>query len=118
MSIPARLKYILLTLIFTIATVNFVRTTLDILQSSKRLEDLRAEVSDMDAQKTQLQADLEYKKTRDYIEERARNALNMIKPGEKVYVPTAVLGVATSSPSYAAPQAEKSNLQLWYELFL
>lgn len=117
MSIPARIKYVVFTLIFTVAAVNFVRTTLDILRSSKRLEDLRTEVTTMEGKKADLNDSLEYKKTQEYIEERARNALNLVKPGEKVYVSSQVLGEATENLQSAGFVKEKSNFELWVDLF-
>jgi cell division protein FtsB len=86
MRLPAHLKYIVISVLFILAAINFTRTTLDILKSSKRLDDIKLEVSDLEDKKSDLEEDIEYKKSEDYVEERARNDLNLVKPGEKVYV--------------------------------
>ncbi|OGC51814.1 hypothetical protein A2W32_02125 [candidate division WWE3 bacterium RBG_16_37_10] len=118
MSIPAQLKYIVLSLLFILAAVNFTRTTLNTLQSSKRLEDLQNEVSVLETEKVGLEQDIAYKKTTDFIEEQARDAINLIKPGEKVYVTSQVLGKSTvSEDAMREPEREKSNPELWVELF-
>jgi len=117
MSFPARVKYILLTLLFLFAAVNFARTTANVLRSSKRLDDLKSEISGLEAEKGSLEQDIAYKATDDYVEERARNALNFVKPGEKVYVVPQVLGDASRKLSAVSDSVEKSNLRLWYELF-
>jgi cell division protein FtsB len=118
MSIPAQIKYIVFTLLFIVATVNFARTTLNILHSSKRLDDLKAEVTTLEDKKTELQKTIEYKSTQEFIEERARNALNLIKPGEKVFVMPAVLAASSDKVSGISTEKEMSNFQKWIELFL
>jgi cell division protein FtsB len=118
MSIPAQLKYIVFTLLFTIATVNLVRTTLNILHSSQRLEDLKTEVSKLETKRSKMEDIIEYKKTDEFIEERARNALNLIKPGEKVFVMPVVLAASSEKTVSTVVEKEKSNFELWLELFL
>lgn len=86
MSIPAHIKYILLSLLFGLATINFIRTTLDILKSSERLDDVNKEVLGLEVKKATIEKDIQYAKTDEFVEERARNELNLIKPSEKVFV--------------------------------
>jgi cell division protein FtsB len=117
MSIPAQFKYLIFTILFTVATVNFVRTTMNVLQSSKRLENLKEEVVSLEEKRAYLEQTIDYKKTDEYAEERARNALNLIKPGEKLYVSSTVLGKASERVKEELENKEKSNIQLWYELF-
>jgi cell division protein FtsB len=118
MSIPAQLKYIVFTLLFVIATVNFARTTLTILHSSQRLEDLKTDVSTLEAKRSNMEKTIEYKKTDEFIEERARNALNLIKPGERVFVMPVVLAASSEKSVSNAVEKEKSNFQRWIDLFL
>ena len=82
----SHVKYLILSALFIFASVNFTRTTLEILKSSQRLDDLKDEVNELGIQKSQLNNEIEYKQTDDYIDEIARNDLNLVKPGEKVYV--------------------------------
>ena len=118
MSNSARFKYILLSILFVIATVNFTKTTLQILDSSKRLDVIKTEVSDLEIKKTRLTNDLEYKKSDEYIEDSARNQLGLIKPGEKLFIFPSVLGSSqNSSDSIKNPEAgERSNVQLWLDV--
>lgn len=86
MKISAQIKYVFLSVFLVFATISFTKTTLDIVKSSKRIDDLNAEVSELEKQKSGLEAEIGYKKTDEYIEERARNDLSLIKPGEEVFV--------------------------------
>lgn len=79
----------------------------------------------MEKQVKDLNADIEYKKTDAYIEEKARNDLNMIKPGEQVYV-VVDSGKDTSSNKVLGTQDKKNtdeksakdaNWYAWYRLF-
>jgi cell division protein FtsB len=127
MTLPAQnqIKYILLSLLFILATFNITKTTLDILQSGKRLENLKGEVSQLENKKGELEATLDYKKSDDYIEERARNALNLVKQNEKVYVAPNILGKTTDKSTNNEGSVSKnsnnnivkSNPERWLELF-
>jgi cell division protein FtsB len=117
MSFPAHLKYLMLTLLFGMFAVNSVRTTLDILESSKRLESLQSEVGALEEKKGFLERSLEYKKTEEYIEERARNALNLVRPGEEVYVSPRVMGSSSERLEEFRSKEDRPNYLLWLELF-
>ena len=117
MSFPAQIKYIVFTLLFAIATINFARTTLNILHSSQRLEDLKADVAGLETKSSDMGNAIAYKKTNEFIEERARNALNLVKPGEKVFVMPVVLAASFVQSSELAEEKDRSNLELWSELF-
>lgn len=126
----APFKNIILSILFVVAAINFVRTTLDILKSSHRLDDAKEEISLLQQQKAALGRNIEYKKTSAYVEEKARNELNMAKDGETVYVVVgmnsdnsllkkgqnaAVLG--TSKVTVSRTYEWKSNLSQWWRLF-
>lgn len=118
MSFSARLKYIVLSVLFIVATINFTRTTIQIFESSKRLDNSRNEVLNLETRKIYLQNDLKYKKSDEYVEEKARNDLNLIKPGERIFVVSKVLGKFASGKnenSIFKTDTEKSNLELWIE---
>ena len=126
MNFSAKLKYIGLTLLFAIASINFTRTTFEIINSSKRLDTLKGEVLSMEQEKSELEKSIEHKRTDDYVEERARDDLNMVKPGEKVFV---VVGsnskkedkddknIAKSSSIAKRQTSSENNLSKWYRLF-
>ena len=105
---PARLKYIVISVLLLFGMFNFTRTTMDIIQSSKRLESMQKTVSSLEKKKLALDKELKYKKTARFIEEQARNRLNMAKKGEDVLV----LPAALRDPSKITSRLEKPNGQV------
>jgi len=79
-------KYIALSVLLLVASLSIARTTLDIIKSSKRLDDVKNNISSLQQQKEDLTASINYKKSPDYVEKIARNELNLVKPGESLYV--------------------------------
>lgn len=132
MLVPAQLKYIGISVLLLFGMFNFTRTTLDIIQSSKRLENMQKTVSKLESKKKATEKDLKYKKTARFIEEQARNRLNMVKKGEEVLVlpsslrtPTQISG-GMQKPSMQVlgtsdseeENASRRNFWLWVDLFL
>ncbi len=128
MAMPAQTKYIVLSVLFILASINFTRTALEILENSKRLDSLSQEVKEMEEEKQDYKNEVAYKKTDEYIEEKARNDLNLIKPGEKVYVvprefkeidlESNVLGQKSMSGKlFLGKFAHESNIVKWIRLF-
>jgi cell division protein FtsB len=128
MRIPAHIKYVVISILFILAAINFTRTTLEILKSSKRLDDLKVEVTQLEEHKNSLEDDIQYKNSDEYVEERARNDLNLVKPGEKVYVVENLdLKVSDNKKddvlsSFSKKVEERSKSQgsyayQWFELF-
>lgn len=118
MPIPASVKYIFFSALFALAAINFTRTTLNIIQSSKRLDRLRDEVVSLEEEKVSLEEDLEYRKSTYYIEMEARNKLNLIKPGEYVYISPVVLSEFSERALSENHDAKVfSNSRQWLELF-
>ncbi len=128
MAVPAHMKYMLLTVLFVLASFNFTRTALEIIENSKRLDSLSQEVEEMKEDKRNYENEVAFKKTDEYIEEKARNDLNLIKPGEKVYVVSGdmqkvdlesqVLGQkAVSQKLFLGKLDGESNLVRWWRLF-
>ena len=95
MSIPAQVKYIGLSLLFAFATINLTRTTLNIIKSSERLNEAKREVLSLEEEKKRLEKELAYRKTDEFIEEKARNQLSLIRPGEQVFIVPEVLAETT-----------------------
>lgn len=117
MEFPAQIKYIAISLLFILASINFTRTTLSIIKSSRRLDNLQTEVEELENKKISVEQELEYKKSDEYIEQVARNDLNLIKPGERVFVSPDVLSTVTEKTNQAASNIEQSNAKLWANLF-
>ena len=101
----------------------------------KRLENLQQEVEGLRVERESLEESIAYKQTPDYVEKMARNELNLVLPGEKVYVVTEGtggdsggakdagsrafrLGDVLSSQSNVAEGVPKSeNWYRWFRLF-
>jgi cell division protein FtsB len=129
---PAHIKYIFLSILLIFGMFNFTRTTMDIIQTSKRLQNMQDNVAGLETKKKTLERDLSYKKTSRFVEEEARNRLNMIKKGEKVLVlpvlaqkdlPTTSANLApsiknTSESDTDIPDENNSHFWQWVELFL
>ncbi len=89
------------------------------------MKDLEKEVMDLQNKKKELEASIEYKKTAEYIEEKARNDLSLIKPGETIYVisgpgsedylPQNVL--SSTSKNIGKGTIRDTNWYKWYRLF-
>jgi cell division protein FtsB len=127
MFVSAKLKYVILTVLFFVAAINLTRTTLEIFKSSKRLEDLGGEVSELQREKQELEESIGYQGTDAYVEERARNDLNLIKPGDHIFVIDGGIEVdGEISNDVLAEISERinkendfkdSNIYHWYRLF-
>lgn len=94
------------------------------MQSKKRVEIIKSEVFELEKKKMELSQDLTFQKTPAFIEQEARNKLNMVKPNEEVFVidenldissnKSAVLSSATTKETeYSKKQA---NLYSWIKL--
>jgi len=129
MAMPAQTKYVVLSILFILASINFTRTALEILENSKRLDSLSQEVGDMEEEKKEYTNSVAYKKTDEYVEEKARDDLSMIRPGEKVYVipqefkvldlESKVLGQKSVSQKLILGKfGEDSNVAKWLRLFI
>lgn len=129
MNITEQLKYIVATIVLIVLTINFTKNSVGIVENSKRLEDLRQEVTSLEAEKSNLENVLEYKKSDDYIVKEARNSLNLQKPGEDVFVipkKEIALVVDAVKSETAASESNKPkhvvvvqvpNYQKWFNLF-
>jgi cell division protein FtsB len=122
MAVPAHVKYIGISILFILATINFTKTTIEILENSKRLDNISQEVAELEEEKKDYENSVAYKKTDEYVEEKARNDLNLIRPGEKVYVlPQGLKEVNLESKVLGQRNIsleEKSNPAKWLSLFL
>ena len=125
---PAQTKYIVLSVLFILASINFTRTAIEILENSKRLDSLSQEVKEMEEEKREYKNKVTFKQTDEYIEEKARNDLSLIKPGEKVYVipkefkgidlESKVLGQKSfSGKLFFGKFDDESNIIKWVRLF-
>ena len=115
-------KYILGTVILLMLSAGFVKSSFDVVKSGSRLEVINREVAILEQKKSEIEKDIEYRNSEEYIEEKARNELNLIRPGEEVYV---VVGGENNSASDVLSEADirgedekkESNWYSWYKLF-
>ena len=131
MSSTNRFKYILGIIFFTVLSVNTIKSASNVLKSKDRLDQVNKEVAMLEDEKRQIEEEIEFKKTDEYIEEKARNDLNLIKPGEKVYVVKSseeeAAGDVLSETNAPNPEPEETtedsqenknkNWYSWYRLF-
>ncbi len=113
-------KYFVLSIVLLITSIRFLKTTVFILKSNQRFEDLRDEVAELEKERTYINEELEFKKSSEFVEMEARNKLNMLKPNERVYVfddgvtQKEVLGESADFISVA--DVVTPNWKLWIEL--
>lgn len=79
-------RNITIAIVLLALSYGLVKSTLDVYRGGKRLVGLEKELSELESRKTELEQEISYKQTDTYIEEKARNELNLIKPGESVFV--------------------------------
>lgn len=119
-------KYIIGAVILLIISVVFIKSSFDVLKSKERLDEINSELSSLNEEKEKIEKEIEYKQTDEYVEEKARNELNLIKPGEKVYVvveegsESVVLSETDEIKQDEKEEIDKKkqkNWYLWYRLF-
>lgn len=89
-------------------------------QVRQEIERLQNEVKKMETKKLETIEILKYVKSPDFIEEKARTELNLIKPGEQVALIHDADKSAVNSNEQTAPIRQKpaSNPAKWWKLFL
>lgn len=121
MSNNNKLKYLLGILFFAILTASFVRSSFDVLKSKDRLDNVNKEVALLEQEKQEIEKEIELKKSDAYVEEKARNDLNLIKPGEKVFVvrggESALENVLAKTDARTEDEKKAPNWYSWYRLF-
>lgn len=117
MFIPAYIKYLAISTLFLIAAINFTKTTLSIIESSRRYDETKEEVLALETERTSLEKELEYRKSDDFVEEKARNDLNLVKPGERVYVLSDDIANKVDQVKQIVKEEETSNFGKWIDLF-
>ncbi|MBU0649698.1 septum formation initiator family protein [Patescibacteria group bacterium] len=85
-------KYVILSAILVVLSGFFIAATLKVVQRGDRLIEAKAELESLQQQKLALEKEAEYRQSAEFIEEEARNKLNMVKPGEEVYIRPKILG--------------------------
>ncbi len=120
--ILSRIKYFALVVLLVLATYNISRTTLEIYKSSRRLSEMEKEVEAKKSENASLKDRLKYTLTNEFVEKEARNKLNLVKPGEKILIPTSDVRRSGQEEGLQAllDQNEvenRSNFEKWLMLF-
>lgn len=121
------LKYVVISLVLVIISVNLIAGIGKSLKSTARLEEVKQQISAAQKQKEALEAEISYKQSDDYVRERARDDLNLVMPGERVFVVTgeppeegevAKSGGSDGSEVLGQSSArDAANWYLWFRLF-
>jgi len=82
----ADIIHLVLIVSFIGLSINLTRTTISMLKNVNRLRDLEVEVATLEDKTNRIKESIEYKKTDVFVEEFARNELNLVKPGEDVVI--------------------------------
>ncbi len=110
-----KIAFIITVIILLLIINNLLRSTLDLWQKQDLLTKAQKELLKEQQLNQQLKAELSFAKTREFIEEEARNKLFMVRPGEQpVLIPEELLKPYLSAkPTPAVP-----NYQKWLNLFM
>lgn len=101
--------------IMVVLMFNVVRTIYATYQSSKQVEVLAGEVAALREEKQVLEDEKAYRESDYYIEQQARDALNLKKPGDVVFV------VEEAEADESASEAQTTDLsppEQWRDLLL
>jgi len=85
-------KNILFSGLLLILSVSSVVATVNVLKRGGRLIEAKRELEALQQQKADLEQEAAYRKSSEFVEQEARNKLNMVKPGEEVYLKPKILG--------------------------
>ncbi len=111
-------------------SISYIKKTFEILKSGERLAEVRKEVVNLSSEKENLEFELSYMQSPEYIERSARTELNMVKPNELVFVPETSLKEdpkTLESTLVVSPEPDKSTkdirkkdskIGLWLKYFL
>ena len=122
--ISPNLKYVLGAVLLTFLSFGFVKSGLEVLEGSERLSEVQDEVLSLESEKEALEQEIQYKRTPEYVEEKARNDLNLVRPGETVYVVEKSEDEKGEKTSVLSEMDEildstykDTNWYMWYRLF-
>lgn len=117
------IKYILISLLLLSASFGFVRNTANTIKNNQRYKDLENTVSGLQKEKALLQENLAYQESDEFIEQEARNKLNMVKDNEEIFVlgsesqiPEKDLSENATSEAPLADAPNINNLLLWFDV--
>lgn len=113
------LRNIIIALFFFVISAFLIRNTLELRKNEARLNVLISDVEKLEESRNRLNAEVSYRETDDFVEQQAREVLNLVKENEKTFVLSSeyesnVLAVTDARPDPI--NGTKSNIRLWFEL--
>jgi cell division protein FtsB len=120
-----RVGNLIMSIVLLTLSIGLIKSSFEVFKGTQRMKDLEKEVLDLQNKKKELEASIEYKKTAEYIEEKARNDLNLIKPGETIYVISGLGNedylqknvLSSTSKNSGKATVKDNNWYKWYRLF-
>lgn len=86
------LKYLAVTGVLVALGLNYSINTIQVMQKTKRLKDLQERVGSLEGARSELENEVKFRLSTEFIEQEARNKLGLVKPGEEVYLKPKIVG--------------------------
>jgi len=104
---------IIIAVIGLILIFNLSRDILRLIKASDQIRQAEQRVKDLESQQQQLMEKKEYFESAEFVEEEARNKLNMARPGETIVILPPNNGVAADKGELI----QLPNWKKWWRLF-
>ena len=125
MPINKNFRNLVISVVLLVLSVGLIRSSFEVFKGTQRMKDLEKEVANLQNERNDLETSIEYKKTAEYIEEKARNDLSLIKPGEVIYVVSGPGSedymrknvLSSTSKNNENEMGKNANWYKWYKLF-
>lgn len=119
---PSPILFICLVCLLGYFTINVIQTMTDGYNYQDRVETLERQVQNLSKQKQELNHQLEYVQSKQFIEEEARNKLHLARPSEKIVIfpqNSAVLSAVAPMDDQQESTKQRSlgHTDKWLELF-
>jgi cell division protein FtsB len=89
---PKLTRNTVLSVVLLILAASSITVTLQVAHRGRRLVEARTELAALRQEKERLDAEVLYRQSADFVEQEARNKLNMVRPGEEVYLKPKISG--------------------------
>lgn len=114
----SRLFFVIMFLLLLFISISFVRAYYEDHQVREKIRELESEVQGLEGKKIDSLQMLQYVKSSDFIEQKARTELNLKKPGEKVIFVDGIVSVSsTIESSQPVDENRLSNPMKWWYYF-
>jgi cell division protein FtsB len=115
-SVRHRLFRIIVILIGLVLVINLSRNILKLLKAGDRISLAERKLAELEKKNQQLAEQKEYYQSEDFVEQEARNKLNMARPGEAIVIlPPNVKELLGKTESKST--SGSANWEMWWKLF-